>query len=209
MLTVVTVLRSGGIYDPSWVAKLKAGVAVHLQEEHRFVCLADVDVPCDRIPLETDWPGWWAKIEMFRLPGPVLGLDLDTAVVGDLAEIAAHARETEFTMLRDFYAPDHFGSGVMAWGVAPPRGVYETFAAAPDSMMGMHRARMGDQAFIEEIVGAATAWQDVVPEQIVSYKVHCRGGIPMNARLVCLHGVPKFADMPAADPVRAAWEGAA
>ena len=30
MLTVACVLKSGGIYDASWVARLKAGVAKHL-----------------------------------------------------------------------------------------------------------------------------------------------------------------------------------
>jgi hypothetical protein len=215
MLTVACVLKSGGIYDATWVARLKAGVARHLPVEHRFVCLSDVAVPCERIPLDHDWPGWWSKIELFRLPGPVLFFDLDTAIVGDLSDIAANSSASRLTMLRDFYAPNHLGSGMMSWGAAAPRRLYDIFVDAPADMMAVQRVRMGDQAYIEEVYSRSycglpiARWQDVLPGEIVSYKVHCRSGIPENARVVCLHGKPKFDDMPAGDPVRLAWEMAA
>ncbi len=211
MLTVACVLRSGGIYDASWVARLQAGVSRHLPQPHRFVCLSDVEVPCDRIPLVHDWPGWWSKLELFKLKGPVLFFDLDTAIVGDLTDIAAEALKPQFRMLRDFYAPAHFGSGVMAWGACAPSGLYERFANAPETNMALRRARMGDQAYIEETYFGEPIerWQDVVGDQIVSYKVHCRGSIPADARVVCLHGRPKFTDMVPHDPVRMAWEMAA
>lgn len=215
MLTVACVLRSGGIYDATWVARLRDGVARHLSDPHQFVCLSDVDVPCARIPLVHRWPGWWSKIELFSaLEGPVLFFDLDTVIVGDLREIAYWPTSTQsgFAMLRDFYAPDHLGSGVMSWddGIDVIE-IYEAFVADAPAMMEKRRARMGDQAFIEEIYGKDNVGrlQDMTPDQIVSYKVHCRNGIPPDARVVCLHGKPKFADMPASDPVRQAWEMAA
>lgn len=210
MLTVACVLKSGGIYDATWVARLRDGVARHLPLPHRFVCLSDVDVPCERIPLEHNWPGWWSKIELFKLRGQVLYFDLDTAIVGDISEIAECARSNGLTMLRDFYALDHLGSGVMAWG-DDASALYNVFSRNPDESMKVRRARMGDQAFIEETFGEENIWrwQDFVGDQIVSYKVHCRNGVPPNARVICLHGQPKFADMPANDPVRLAWEQAA
>lgn len=210
MLTVACVLKSGGIYDAIWVARLQAMVKRHLPFEHRFVCLSDVIVPCERIPLENNWPGWWSKIELFKVRGPALYLDLDTAVVGDLTDVATHAMCSRFTMLQDFYAPSHFGSGVMAWGCEPPS-LYGAFTLNPEAMMRAKRARMGDQAFIEDVYGKdrIERWQTAVPGQIVSYKVHCRHGVPADARVVCLHGQPKFRDMPFGDPVRQAWELAA
>lgn len=224
MLTVACVLRSGGIYDASWVARLRAGVARHLPLEHRFVCLSDVDVPCERIPLEHDWPRWWSKIELFKLRGPVLALDLDTVIVGDLLDVVRQALEPDFTVLQDFYRPDGIGSGLMAWS-ADLRVVYEIFAQAPDEWRRKLGGR-GDQGFIEQLTNPNVVypwrrivpWQQVLPGQVVSYKVHCRGmmigemanvRIPRGARIVCLHGKPKFADMPANDPVRVAWELAA
>lgn len=212
MLTIACVLKSGGIYDATWVARLQAMVARHLPFPHRFVCLSDCYVPCERIPLEHNWHGWWSKIELFKLKGPVLYFDLDTAIVGDLTDVATHAMCSRFTMLQDFYAPGHFGSGVMAWGGEPPAGLYGAFTLSPDAMMRAKRARMGDQAFIEDVYGKdrIERWQSAVPGQIVSYKVHCLGGVvPLSARVVCLHGKPKFRDMPFGDPVRTAWEQAA
>lgn len=211
MLTVACVLKSGGIYDASWVARLKAGVARNLPVEHRFVCLSDVDVPCERITLEQGWPGWWSKVELFKeFRGPALFFDLDTAIVGNLTDIAAQAEELEFTLLRDFYRlGDGLGSGVMAWNTDLLR-LYEVFLADPSGWQQKLGSR-GDQGFIEDNINlrGIARWQDRVPGQIVSYKVHCAGGIPSNARVVCLHGRPKFGDMPANDPVRKAWETAA
>lgn len=210
MLAVVCVLKSGGIYDASWVARLRDGVRRHLHLDYMFACLSDVDAPC-RVPLEHNWDGWWSKIELFRHPGPILYFDLDTVIVGDITNIAVQAHSVNFYMLRDFYATDHCGSGVMGWGTSRPRSIYDSFAGDAERLMKVSRDRMGDQAFIEESFGVEniSRWQDKVGDQIVSYKVHCRNGIPPNARVVCLHGYPKFGDMPVNDPVRVAWEMAA
>lgn len=210
MLTVACVLRSGGVYDASWVARLSAGVARHLAQPHRFVCLSDVDVPCERIPLQHGWAGWWSKIEALKLEGPALYFDLDTAIVGDLSDIALQADAWEFTLLRDFYRlGDGLGSGVMGWNVdlAP---LYDIFAAQPSFWQTRLGVR-GDQGFIEENVNlkGVARWQDRCAGQVMSYKIHCRGGIPSGARVVCLHGAPKFMDMAPHDPVRLAWEMAA
>lgn len=204
---VACVLKSGGIYDAEWVRKLNAGVAKHLPVDHRFVCLSDVDVPCERIPLEHDWPGWWAKIELFKLDGPVLFFDLDTVIVGDLSDIAGLATRTPFAALRDFYRPEGIGSGVMAWR-GDVSALYDAFAADPEGWQA-HVGKRGDQGFIEDVADLASIarLQDAMPGQIVSYKAHhCKDGIPDDARVVCLHGKPKFSGMPEGDPVRAAWD---
>lgn len=213
MLTVATVLRSGGVYDATWVTRLKVGVSAHLPIAHRFVCFSDVDVPCSRVPLEHGWPGWWSKIEVFRFPGPVLFFDLDTLIVGDLTDIANAAMESPFVMLRDFYRPNGMGSGVMGWSGldVSTACLYDSFCRDPEGWQRRVGGR-GDQGFIEDIgfLPGIRLWQDIVPDQIVSYKAHrCYAGIPRDARVVCLHGRPKFGDMPANDPVRVAWESAA
>lgn len=218
-LKVICVLRSGGIYDATWVARLKAGVERHLSVPHHFICFSDVPVPCARTPLKHNWPGWWSKMEIFQIDGPALYIDLDTAVTGSLDDIAEQAENWQFTVLRDFYREKGIGSGVMAWNVDLRR-LYDEFRADADAHIARIRTR-GDQHFIEERVraGGIARWQDVLPGQIVSYKAHVRareniheigdGSLPPDARLVCLHGQPKFIDMPAGDPVRAAWEAAA
>ena len=112
-LTVACVLRSGGDFDAEYVSKLQAGVARNLTLRHTFLCLSDCEVPCARMPLETDWPGWWAKIELFRLVGTVLYFDLDTVITGNLDEIASYPHT--FTMLNDVGRYTRPMSGVMAW----------------------------------------------------------------------------------------------
>ncbi|MCP1832830.1 hypothetical protein [Bradyrhizobium sp. USDA 4545] len=224
MLTVACVLKSGGIYDATWVARLRDGVTRHLAQPHRFVCLSDVEVPCERIPLEHDWPGWWSKLELFKLRGPVLFFDLDTAIVGDLTDVARVADHHATVVLQDFYRLGAgIGSGVMSWNdLDLCRGLYDRFAADPVGWMKRIGGR-GDQGFLEDAGYAQHygRWQHLLPGQIVSYKVHCRGGqspatgqwtepgIPGDARVVCLHGYPKFVDMPDGDAVRVAWERAA
>lgn len=96
MLTVACVYWQGEfrrreeIYSTEWVAKLQRMVERNLDIPHRFVCLSNVDVPCERIPLERDWPGYWSKMELFK-PGQfddrTLYLDLDVVVVDDLKPI--------------------------------------------------------------------------------------------------------------------------
>lgn len=206
MLTVATVLKSGGIYDASWVAKLKKGVTKHLPIEFRFMCLSDINVPSHRMPLEHGWPGWWSKMEAFKLEPPVLYIDLDTLITGDLTDIEAATERDGFTILRDFYRDNGLGSGVMAWTCAM-HGVYERFAENPFHYMETLSGR-GDQGFLEDILNrnSISLWQNLVPGQVVSYKLHCANGVPPAARMVCLHGKPKFRDMPIGDPVRAAWD---
>lgn len=201
MLTVACVLKSGGIYDATWVARLQAGVARHLPIEHRFVCLSDVDVPCERVALERGWPGWWSKIELFKLPGPVLYFDLDTAIVGDLTDVAGVSAANATTVLQDFYRLGAgIGSGVMAWNdLDLCAGLYERFAADP---LGWQRrlGDRGDQGFLEEAGFARHyhRWQVDLPGQVVSFKIHClqTKSVPAAARVVCFHGQPKTLELP-------------
>lgn len=222
MLTIASVLarpKSGPApFSGDDVARLEAGVSRHLQEPYRFVCLTnmadeiDPTLGIEIIPIEHNWPGWWSKMELFRLPGPLLYFDLDTAITGDLTDIAEQAEEWQFTALRDFYREKGLGSGLMGWGVPMTR-LYDEFTANPGHWWNHYMTR-GDQAFIEDHVnlGAVARWQDVLPGQVVSYKAHVRattrshesgtGAVPGNARVICFHGKPKPAELPAGDPVR-------
>lgn len=204
MITIACVLRSGGIYDAAWVRKLRDGVARNLTLPHRFVCLSDVDVPCDRIPLVEGWKGWWSKIELFRFGqfvGPVLYFDLDTVIVGSLDKIAAY--DHRFTMAHEFYRPDFLCSTAMAWH-GDYSFIHEAFAEEParhmniyDHEMPRRSGRIGDQAFIEDRLNLEGAHVDMFRDlfggrSIASYKVHeCGNGPPRDAAAVAFHGSPK------------------
>lgn len=187
-LTVACVLKIGGDYDAEYVERLRDGVAANLTG-HRFVCLSDVDVPCERVPLVQDWPGWWSKLELFQhLTGPTLYFDLDTVITGPLDELAACA--WGFAMLRDFAYPQSFASGVMAWS-GDHGYLAEGFtleAAASYCVPG----RWGDQGWIAERADPRPL-QAEVPGQIVSRKYGLRH--PKEERVVCFHGLPRPRDV--------------
>lgn len=185
--------RNGGTcYGPEWLWALKRSLNKHLPE-HEFRYLSDVCPTPWREPLLHDWPGWWAKIELFRpglFDGPVLYLDLDTLIVGDLSAIASY--EGPFAILRDFYHPSRWQSAVMVWrpSEATER-IYTRFCEAPPGYMHQFRS---DQEFIMDTLDGATMLQDIYPGQIVSLKVHALDAAPEGARLVCAHGDPRLND---------------
>lgn len=208
MLTVICVLRSGGIYDSSWVAKLKAGCERHLPK-HIFNCLSDVPVPCNRIPLKHDWIGWWSKIELFR-PGVIdsqtLYLDLDTVLTGP---VRMHGGP-DFAMLRNFWTASMVGSGVMWFsGDNVPHKVYEKFAKQPKAYMAHYERNrdgsyVGDQAFIHDTLGPKIEHINDYLPGIKSYKMHCTRRLPADASIVCFHGVPRCTEVDA-DWMRQHW----
>lgn len=197
MLTVICVLRSGGIYDASWVEKLQRGCERNMPK-HVFNCLSDVPVPCNRIPLKHDWPSWWSKVELFRagvIDGQTLYLDLDTVIVGKV-EILRNG--IDFAMLQSFWTPDMVGSGVMYFsGENVPHHVYDKFAKQPKAYIAHHARNanatyVGDQAFIADCLGQENIPRinDYLPG-IKSYKMHCLRRLPVDASIVCFHGRPR------------------
>lgn len=189
-LTVACVLRSGGDYGVDYVEKLRDGVARHLSLEHHFVCLSDVEVPCDRVPMLRAWSGWWSKLELFEwFTGPTLYFDLDTVIVGSIDDIADYPHE--FSMLSDFGRPSSCASGVMAWcGDYSHIALEFTEERAADYL---EPTRWGDQAWISETVGVEPdRLQELFPRQIVSRKFGARWP---DERVVCFHGVPRPRDV--------------
>lgn len=196
MLTVSCVLRSGGIYDSEWVRKLRDGVARNLSAPYRFVCISDVDVPCERIKPEVDWPGWWLKVYWFKpglIDGPCIYLDLDTVLTGSIDEFI-NDRQESFAMLKNMNDPDFVGSGVMWFKERAPEGVYERFEKEPQRIMDYYAAAkfgsyMGDQAFIFDCLDHKV--DKLESPALRSYKRHCLNGLPEGTSVVAFHGRPR------------------
>ena len=165
MLTVACVLKGGGSYGPEDVYKLFRGADRHCTQQRSHVCLTDADIgkPADFavVPLKHDWPGWWAKLELFRsglMLGPVLYFDLDTVITHDLDEVVAWGEErlkaswADLVMLADRRHSDILGSGIMYWDGKNPvlHRLYERFALDPLYYQRKYRGMpdLGDQAFI-------------------------------------------------------------
>jgi hypothetical protein len=204
MLSVLCVLKTGEEYTPEWVRKLRDAVDRNLTVPHTFKCLADVDVPCERIPLRHSWPGWWSKIELFRVvEGPTLYIDLDTVITGSLDYLVSNE---DFMMLRNFHVPEFVGSGVMWFGKSF-RNVYDRFCEKPFKWIDYHERKrdgpyLGDQAFIWESFGRNV--KQLPMERIKSYKFHCKEGLPKDTSIVCFHGPPKLTEVKA-DWIERCW----
>jgi len=110
----------------------------NLHVPHRFVCLSNVEVPCERIPLIHDWPGWFSKIELHR-PGlfedRVLYLDLDELVIQDLEPLLAFPSSFVVTGRRkyrtwfkeDLIKTRKYGSAVMVFDPGAGEKLYTEF----------------------------------------------------------------------------------
>jgi hypothetical protein len=194
--TVACVLRSGGDYCAEDVRRLRDGVEAHLPDA-RFVCLSDVDVPCERIPLCTEWPGWWAKMELFApwIEGDLLYFDLDTLITGDLSDLAGLNR---LAIMQDVLGMPHWRQSSCMFITDECRAeVWREFTADPAGMMRKHKCR-GDQGLLEELWQTkAAVIQDVLPGHLVSYRLQVKplGRVPDNARAVIFHGLPRPRDI--------------
>lgn len=186
-LIIATVYRSGSEYTTGHVDRLARQVE-ETTPGASFRVLSNT--PYD-LPMRHDWPRWWGKLELFRgglWDGPVVYLDLDTDVIGDLSALSRDS----FTMLSDFLKPHNPASGVMAWSGDGPTEVYDAAAAAPKAMDGYRSgSKWGDQGWIRDHVAMPPAR---FPDELcVSFKVHCRmqNRVPDGAVVVCYHGKPR------------------
>ena len=212
----VACLKWGTRYSADYVNILHDMVRRHLSRPHRFVCLTDdaKGLDCEAMPIVPNLPTWWGKLTLFRhpIPGRVLFLDLDTVIVGNIDGFAAY--DGPFCVVRPFYRDWGFNSSIMS--IAPNFGhhIWERFAVNPQAAIDRCRREadprwnFGDQRWIELTVDRADWWQDVLPGQLASYKVHCGNGLPPEARIVCFHGKPDPHDV--AEPwVKEHWRVAA
>lgn len=193
-ITVACVLWMGDFrgrrYSPEWVRRLRNMVARNLSRPHRFVCLSNVDVEgIETVPLVSDLPGWFAKLELFRpgngLRGRVLYLDLDTLVTGDLGEIADYP--SRFAMMPPSFElveggqpaggpgiVDRYQSSVMVWDAVEGCDVWES---VPSDVQTRYR---GDQDFLGDALPGAAK----LPAEWFIKLRHCPEGAPEGVKVV-------------------------
>ena len=203
-MRIVTVLQTKALhaFQPG-SSEFKSAHVIALQKQvaqwapwATFECLSDVEIPgVETHKLERNWPGWWAKMNLFApsMKGDFLFMDLDTVITGPLDDILARDR---LTVLTDFYRDgvklkDGIGGGLIWLPEKDRKQIWDEFTVNPALSMKLNPR--GDQHFFENFWKArADRWQKVLPGQVVSYKVHCKNGaVPPDARVVCFHGLPR------------------
>ncbi len=189
MLRVLCVLKSGGDFDQSYVERLARMVEENLTLSHSFECFTDLPlIPGIRtIKLMNGYAGWWNKIELYQITGPLIYFDLDTLIVGNIDALGEALVDDNIFMLKPFARSELWATGIMAWaGVLPWAKFRPTRAEMNDFEW--------DQRYVSSLIKdkdtKVNAIQDVLTG-ICSYKHHCRSGLPDDARVVCFHGHPR------------------
>lgn len=194
---VALVLRAGGRhkYAPEHVTRLCAQLDKFLPGFERIV-LADAEVPSENnIPLISDWPGWWAKMELSRpdIDGDLFYLDLDTTLVDDITPMATVGVLAGLSHRGN--PRNRMCSGVMYLPAQYRRRIWDRWMSyGPERAMRDFR---GDQDFL--YAQWPSRWQRfeaLVPGCAVSFKYDVRpaGRVPEGARMVYYHGHPKSWD---------------
>ena len=159
----------------------------------KFVCFTEdptgLDESIEVRPLPGDLVGWWNKLYLFKLNvfdegERVCFLDLDTAILGDISQIASY--KGEFAILRDFYRPQGFNSGLMLWRGGFGTNIWDSFLKA-----GKPDIEGGDQVWIEKRQRGADILQDKFLGCFASYKEKGKIAPPRGTKIVCFHGDPK------------------
>lgn len=184
---------------PGWseryVERLRNGVRRHLARPFNFICFSDralvgvhgVEVrKLDPPSWEGNLPKTFVYSPQAELRGRVLLFDLDNVIVGPLDDMAAYDGELCVrARLNGRRIPD----GDM---ISFDASRVEHLWAKACSADVLRRSRNGrEREFILWAAPHADLWQEICPRQVVSYRYHCKDGLPHDARVVSCHGRPR------------------
>lgn len=198
-MNIVCVLRASKDFQPAHVRWLKAQCDKYIPHD-KFYVYRDTIVSGQgiyNVPLKTDWPKWWAKLEAYgdkNLTGPCLIMDLDTVILNKFLPMPENL-ESNWIMrhfTRDgFKAPEEFACGIMLVTEEFRREVYEDFSKRPREIME-HCNYDDCKYFYKYWKHKLKRFQDEFLDQFVSYKLHVlQYGLGEDAVFVNFHGLPR------------------
>lgn len=208
MINIVCV-KWGTKYGPEYVNRLAAAVSRHTTREYCFWCMTEdstgIVETVNILPLKfaDSLDSWWNKMSLFDpqngipLGEQIFYIDLDTLIVDNIDDLLTD-QVPDIVMLRDFYhgiakSAGTVGSGLMSWRHGQYNKIWYNFIHDPVAAVKSVEPH-GDQHWIAAQIPAWYFWQDLFPDAVVSFKVHCRGGLLPGAKIVCYHGRPSIPD---------------
>ena len=134
MLKILTVMKSGGEYDFMHVHKIKNMCEQKITRPYEFYCLSDLDdKSLNIIKLKDDLPGWFSKLELFKIVGPCFYIDLDTILVNNINDIISNCSTQPFELITLRGLATRIWSGLMYWNhslidiYTDSRGIYKDY----------------------------------------------------------------------------------
>jgi len=190
-LTIACVLKSGGDYDEKYVQIMKRMIEKTVTIPYKFCVLTDMNVKdIELIILKKNFPGWWSKLELFSLYGPVLYIDLDTVILHNIDKLVnsvSRMDNGQFWMLPPFNSSRRekgmWASGIMAW--------HGDFRYLIDKF-DRKNYEGWDQVYISKTLEKRGVKIESIGRfsRIASYKRHCSStsNKPNEFDIVCFHG---------------------
>ena len=205
----IVCVKWGTKYNADYVNNLYAGVKRNTTVDFNFWCFTDDPegiingVKIVDLQHAKELESWWNKLILFSndIPIPrgekIFYIDLDTLIVDNIDSLLT-LESPNIIVLEDFYksifkTANKIGSGLMSWRHGDYTFIWSEFFKNPKSVIKSAKT-YGDQWWIEQCLTAWTHWQDIAPESVVSFKVHCREGLPPTAKIICYHGRPSIPD---------------
>jgi hypothetical protein len=203
-------VKWGDKYGAEYVNRLYAAVQRHTTVEHRFHCFTDNATDLNSNIIVHDLPhtnleGWWHKVYLFdkniNIPAgeKIVFFDLDTLITGNIDQLL-NLDSSGLITVRDLLtgvisslpaSSKNMQSCIMIWRHSNLNHVWDQFANNVEKSIASVRPH-GDQRWIQAQVEDRLYIQDLLPGHLVSFKVHCRSGLPKNTRVVCFHGRPSI-----------------
>lgn len=193
--TVVSVYKTGGDFDETYVRKMQSMLMKRLTVDYKYIVLTNAKLDfCETVPLQEGWKTWWSKIELFR-PGlfdkePTLYIDLDMIIANNIDNIFSH-NGNNFLMMSRYRKPDKRGSAIMYWN-GDYRDIYHRLKNNQDRITMENRS---DQEFIENFLKSQNKLSKKVVQdylRVYSFKHDCeRKNFIKGANIIGFHGNPR------------------
>lgn len=198
------------LYGPRYVRRLARAVRRNLSVYQKFVCFTNINFPLkdveDYVELRflptTGLRGCLPKSFMFAPYGlsgiepgtQCLALDLDVVITGNLDEMSSYSGEL---CVRSKFRQDqqHKADGDIIGFKADPflsSLLYDPLVANSANIEMSTGGR--ERYWLREQHECKDRWQNLFPNQVVSYKRHVRPNqnkVPQYARIVSCHGRPR------------------
>jgi hypothetical protein len=202
-------MNTGGHAPDSEVHLLKKQVDRHLSVPHIFQCISDhVIEGIHTVKPINDLPGWWGKLNLFSIRNSHsrnLWLDLDVTITRNIDTLVEPLKHSQLRVARNWAQSGHGGcqSSVMYWEGTSAQIIPESFDHTDAHWPPRNNAywdngqvKWGDQewvTYLRDTGQIQVSYFD--PAHVVSYKYHCRNGLPPDSLVQVFHGKPDPADV--------------